>query len=250
MLALALLVGAVGAYLFLPSATIVVTPKTETLGPIQLTVVADPATTEPDVSAGTVPAETLSVDVTTSDTFPATGKRVEETAATGTVRFRNVDFTSANTIPAGSIVSAPGGIRFRTNKSVTVGAASLVGLQIFPKSASVGVTAVKPGPEGNLEPNTILTIPRGESPLTLSVTNPDATTGGTREEFPKVTKGDVDAALAALGIALQAEFEDQVADPALAPPGSTVFPGRAGQPATASAVPAKPARALSARSLG
>ncbi len=164
------------------------------------------------------------MDVATTDTFPATGKRVEETAATGTVRFRNVDFTSANTIPAGSIVSAPGGIRFRTNKSVTVGAASLVGLQIVPKSASVGVTAVKPGPDGNLEPNTILTIPRGESPLTLSVNNPEATTGGTREEFPKITQKDVDAALAALEVALQAEFEEQLADPALAPPGSTVFP--------------------------
>ncbi len=223
-LGLALLVGIVGAYLFLPSAQIVVTPKTETLGPIQLTVVADPETTEPDVEAGTVPAEVLSVDVTTSDTFPATGKRVEETAAKGTVRFRNVDFTSANTIPGGSIVSTSGGIRFRTNRSVTVGAATLVGLQIVPKTASVAVTAVEPGPEGNVEPNTILTIPRGESPVTLSVTNPEATTGGTREEFPKVARADVDKAMATLDAALQAEFATQVADPALAPSGSTVFP--------------------------
>ena len=223
-LALALLVGVVGAYLFLPSATIVVTPKTETIGPIELTVVADPSTTEPDVSARTVPAELLSVEVTTSDTFRATGKRVEEKAATGTVRFLNKDFTSSNTIPAGSIVSASGGIRFRTNESVTVGAARLVGFTIVPKTASVGVTAVKPGPEGNLEPNTILTIPKGASPLTLSVTNPDATTGGTRDEFAKVKQGDVDAALATLRLALQADFEDQVADPALAPAGATVFP--------------------------
>ncbi len=222
-LGLALLVGVVGAYLFLPSADIVVTPKTETLGPIQLTVVADPTTTEPDVEAGTVPAEVLTVDVSTSDTFEATGKRVEETVAKGTVRFRNVDFTSANAIPGGSIVSAAGGIRFRTNQSVTVGAAALVGLQIVPKTASVGVTAVEPGPEGNVEPNTILTIPRGESPVTLSVTNPEATTGGTREEFPRVSPGDVDKAMEALDISLQEAFAEQVADPALAPPGSTVF---------------------------
>lgn len=223
-LALALLVGVVGAYLFLPSASIVVTPRTRTVGPISLTVTADPDTTEPDPSAPSVPAETLSVDVETSDTFPATGKRVEESAATGSVRFRNVDFTSSNFIPAGSIVSANGGIRFRTDRSVTVGAASLVGLQIVPKTASVPVTAVEPGPEGNLEPNSILTIPKDESPVTLSVTNPEATTGGTREEFPKVTQEDVDAALAALDIALRADFAEQVADPALAPPGATVFP--------------------------
>jgi hypothetical protein len=223
-LALALLVGVVGAYLFLPSATIVVTPKTRTVGPISLTVTADPDTTEPDPSAPSVPAETLSVDVETSDTFPATGKRVEETAAAGSVRFRNVDFTSSNFIPAGSIVSASGGIRFRTDRSVTVGAASLVGLQIVPKTASVPVTAVEPGPEGNLEPNSILTIPKDESPVTLSVTNPEATTGGTREEFPTVTQEDVDAALAALDVALRADFAEQVSDPALAPPGTTVFP--------------------------
>ena len=223
-LALALLVGVVGAYLFLPSATIVVTPRTRTVGPISLTVIADPDTTEPDPSVPSVPADTLSVDVDTTDTFPATGKRVEETAATGSVRFRNVDFTSSNFIPAGSIVSANGGIRFRTDRSVTVGAASLVGLQIVPKTASVPVTAVEPGPEGNLEPNSILTIPKDESPVTLSVTNPEATTGGTREEFPKVTQADVDAALAALDVALRADFAEQVADPALAPPGSTVFP--------------------------
>ena len=224
MLGLALLVGAVGAYLFLPSAQIVVTPKSETLGPIQVTVVADPTTTEPDVEAGTVPAEVLTVEASASDTFPATGKRVEETAAKGTVRFRNVDFTSANTIPGGSIVSTSGGLRFRTNESVTVGAATLVGLQIVPKTASVGVTAVEPGPEGNVEPNTILTIPRGESPVTLSVTNPNATAGGRREEFPKVTPGDVDKAMAALDESLQASFAEQVADPSLAPSGSTVFP--------------------------
>jgi predicted secreted protein len=223
-LALAVLVGGVGAYLFLPSATIVVTPKTKAVGPIELVVVADPATTQPDASARTVPAESLSVDVAVSDTFPATGKRVTETAATGTVQFQNLDFTSSNTIPAGSIVSASGGIRFRTNKSITVRAARLVGLSIVPTTASVGVTAVKPGPEGNLEPNTILTIPRGESPLTLKVTNPDATTGGTREEFPRVTQKDVDAALAALDVALKAGFEAKVADPALAPAGATVFP--------------------------
>lgn len=225
-LALALLVGAVGAYLFLPSATIVVTPKTETIGPIQLTVVADPTTTEPDPTGPSVPAQTLSVDVTASDTFPATGKRVKATAATGTVTFKNFDPTSSNTVPAGSIVSTSGGVRFRTVESVTIGEATadlLPPYKLIPKEASVGVTAVKPGPDGNVGPNKIRKTPSGEGAFLL-VTNPDATTGGTREEFPKITQKDVDAALAALEVTLQADFEAQVADPALAPAGTTVFP--------------------------
>ncbi|MGP1673774.1 MAG: baseplate J/gp47 family protein, partial [Candidatus Limnocylindrales bacterium] len=159
--------------------------------------------------------------------FPATGERVEETEATGTVRFRNKDFTRSNSIPRGSIVSTAAGVRFRTDRAITVPRAELVGLQIFPASATVDVTAVDAGPEGNVEPNTILTIPRGEDPLTLDVTNPDATTGGAREEFPRITQEDVDAAVAALTTVLDATFRDQLDDPALVGDGTTVFPDTA-----------------------
>ena len=96
-----------------------------------------------------VPVEVPEPDV------QVTGKRVEETAATGTVRFRNKDFTSSNTIPRGSIVSTQGGRRFRTEQSVTVPQAELVGLQVS-ASAAVKVEAVNAGPEGNVEPNTML----------------------------------------------------------------------------------------------
>jgi len=220
----AVLVLAVAAYLFLPSATIVVTPKAEVVGPISMTIVADPAATAPDPVKGVVPAVLIDVDVTTTDTFPATGKRVEETAATGSVRFRNRDFTSSNTIPGGSIVSTPSGVRFRTAQTITVGRADIVGVTVFPKTATVKVTAVDKGTAGNVEPNTITVIPRGEDPIALDVLNPDATTGGTRQEFPKVTQKDIDAALSALQPALAAEFMAKLADPSIAPPGATVFP--------------------------
>ena len=222
-LALALLVGGVGAYVLLPSATIVVTPKTETLGPIQVIVTADPNTTQPDAANATVPAQTLSVDVTASDTFPSTGKRVVETAATGTVRFKN-QATSPNTIPAGSIVSSSGGVRFRTVATVRLDAATIDTNSIdHPTYAFVAVIAVRSGPEGNLGPDTIQTIPPGEG-TNLFVTNPDATTGGTRQTFPKVTQADVDAALVSLNATLEADLKTQVEDPALAPAGTTVFP--------------------------
>ena len=92
-LALALLIGGVGAYLLLPSATIVVTPRPEPVGPIHLTVVADPHATAPDATPRVVPAEEVTIPVAVDDTFPATGKRVEVTKATGTVRFENLDPT-------------------------------------------------------------------------------------------------------------------------------------------------------------
>ena len=113
-LALAVVVAGVGAYLLLPSATITVIPKTERLGPLPLTVVADPTASVPDATAFVVPAVKVPLDVNANGTFPATGKRTEVTRATGIVRFENLDFLSPNTVPAGSIVSTQGGIRFQT----------------------------------------------------------------------------------------------------------------------------------------
>ena len=77
--------GFVGAQL-LPAAKIVVTPKVE---PISLTfnVTADPTATSADLAAGVVPATRPDIPLTASDDFPATGKKVTETKATGTVTF-------------------------------------------------------------------------------------------------------------------------------------------------------------------
>ena len=223
-LALAIVVGGVAAYLVLPSATAVVTPREETIGPVSLRISASTEIDQPDIEQGLVPATSVSIDVDAQDTFRATGKRVEEKKAKGRVRFDNLDPTTSNTIAGGSIVSTASGVRFRTDSKVTVPAAELVGLQIFPKSATVRVTAVDPGTDGNVPANSILIIPRGEEPLFLKVTNPDPTSGGTHEEFPRVTQADVDAAQAALTTKLNSDFQDRLDDPSLTNGGVTVFP--------------------------
>ncbi len=221
--ALVVLVAGVGTYLFLPAATIVVTPRADAVTPVALTIAADPAASEPDPERAVVPAEIVTVDVSVSETFQATGKRVEATKATAIVRFRNKDFTRSNTIPAGSVVSTNNGIRFTTDATIVVPRANIVGLQVFPKTATVAVTAVKAGPEGNVEPNTIVVIPKGEEPISLDVNNPDEGSGGTRTEFPKIAQEDIDAALAALQPALETAFRTRLGDPTIASPGATVF---------------------------
>jgi hypothetical protein len=222
-LGLVMLVGGVSAYVLLPSATIVVAPRAEALQPLPLTITADPTVTEPDGAALIVPAVSVPLEVSVTDTFPATGKRVEETKATGQVRFSNLDFLRNNTVPGGSIVSTNAGVRFRTNSTITVPKADLVGLTVFPGRATVGVTAVDPGVAANVEPNTIVIVPKGEDPQALKVVNPDATSGGTHDEFPKVVKADVDAAVKQLTTALDAAFQDRLADPSIAAAGATVF---------------------------
>jgi hypothetical protein len=60
--------------------------------------------------------------------------------------------------------------------------------------------------------------------LTLDVTNPDATAGGEREEFPRVVQADIDAATKALDAALASDFAAKLADPSIVAEGMTVFP--------------------------
>ena len=224
--ALALVVGGAAAFLYLPTATAVIAPREGTIGPESLRIVASTDATAPDAGASppVVPAQLLTIDIEASDTFPATGKRIEEAKATGSVRFDNLDPTSSNNVPRGSVVSTGSGIRFRTDRAVRVPPAELVGLTIVPSRASVTVTAVDAGPEGNVEPNAIRTVPRGEEPFFLKVTNPDATTGGKRTEFPRVQQEDVDKAVAALTDQLDTAFDERLDDPDLPGDTATVFP--------------------------
>ncbi len=210
--ALALLVGAVGAVVFLPAADITVTPREEPIGPIELTVRADPDALSVDPDQQVVPAERLEIPVEVTQSFTTTGRRVEEEAASGEVTFSNLDFTSENTIASGSVVSTQSGVRFRTTTALTVDRAKLVGLQIVPTEASVSVAAVDPGPAGNVEPNTIVVVPAAEDPTSLKVRNRAATSGGTHEEFPQIAQADLDAATEALQPLLADAFMAAVSD--------------------------------------
>jgi hypothetical protein len=225
LVALAVVVAGVAAYVFLPSAEIRITPREKPIGPISLVVVADPDATAPDadVDPPVVPAIRLDVPVSVSDTFTTAGRRIEETAGEGEVTFTNFDITSSNTIAAGSIVSTSNGVRFRTASSVTVPRARRIGAQIITTEADVRVVAVKKGTSGNVEPNAITVIPAAEDPVTLTVRNKAATSGGTREEFPQVGQDDVEDAIAALTAKLPEAFATAIDAGEGVPEGAQVF---------------------------
>ena len=222
--ALALLVAAVGAYVLLPSASVVVTPREQSVGPQTLSVVADATASEVDPEAGVVPADLISVDVSAQDTFESTGVRVERTRATGRVTFQSLDTSRTNTIPKGSIVSTEGGVQFRTLQSARLPRANVVPpLSINPSSASVAVEAVRNGTPGNVPANAITVVPQAEDPSITQVRNPDPTSGGSRTEFPQVEQEDIDKAIEALQEQLAASFQDELRDPSIAPPDTTIF---------------------------
>ncbi|HEY7971094.1 MAG TPA: hypothetical protein VID95_13950, partial [Candidatus Limnocylindrales bacterium] len=81
---LAIVVLAVAGWLFLPSASIAITPRAEPIS-VELTVSADPTVTTADPATGVVPAVRLDVPVQASQTFNTTGVHVEQTPAAGEV---------------------------------------------------------------------------------------------------------------------------------------------------------------------
>ena len=216
-------VGGVAAFVFLPSASIVVTTHPVPVTPVDLTVRADPHANEIDPTNDVVPAQRISFPVETSGTFKVKGTRIEETRATGQVKFLNLDPFGANFIDSGSVVSTEGGIQFSLDQSVSIPAATFGG----PGEASAPVTAVRKGTIGNVPAGAITVVPSGEDPAVTRVSNPDPTGGGTRKVLPQVEQADIDAAIEKLNKQLGTAFDDLLANPTGVPEGLTIYPDTA-----------------------
>jgi hypothetical protein len=216
--------GGAAAYLLLPTASIVLTVRSAPLPPVTFVVTADPDVTAPDPAAAVVPATRLELPLTANGTFKASGKRVDEAAAVGSVRWTNCDPTRSYTIPRGTPVRTAAGVAFGIDEAVFLPVAILNPPQITCQNRTVTITASKPGPDSNVAAGTISVIPGQYNSVVITVRNPAPTTGGKRDEFPKVVQKDVTAALAALGKQLDAQLATAAAAPAGLPAGSTPFP--------------------------
>lgn len=225
--------GAAVGYVALPSATVTVSVSAVPVGPVSFTGVADPSAVAVDPATATMPATTISIPLSATGTFKATGKRVESSAATGQVRWTNCDPTDSYTVRKGTIVRTPTGVAFLTQEEVFLPVAILDPPQITCQSRTVDVRAQRDGPAGNVAAGTITVVPGSLNSVVIRVTNPAATSGGARDEFPQVTEADVVAAAATLAAQLDAELAEAAADPPSVPAGATVYPATAqrGDPA-------------------
>jgi len=210
----------------LPTATISITPTTDPLGPLELTVAADPDAVAVDAARLVIPATRIEIPVSVSGQFEATGKELIEEKATGSVTFQNCDTGSAHSFPAGSVVSTPDGVRFVTKSTVNLDRAK-INPAFACTAGTTAVTASAAGPEGNVVAGTITRLPSGYDPIVLSVVNRSATSGGSREELTRITREDVDGALASLQLQLAEAFTTESGSPDGTPPGASVIPGTA-----------------------
>jgi hypothetical protein len=225
-LILLLLVGGGGlaAFLYLPSATIVLRPASRAVGPLDLSVEARTDVASPDPANLVVPAREFSFQLDASQTFTTTGKTVIETKARGTVTFRNCDTGGDVVIPAGSRVSTAAGIQFETVARVSIHKATFKPPStVNCRTATVTVEAVVAGTSGNVVGGLINQVPPRYDPAILFVSNPDPTTGGTHTETPKVSQQDLDAATATLEQALRDDLAAKIVQAAGVPAGTTLL---------------------------
>ncbi|MBI2780360.1 MAG: hypothetical protein HYX55_01020 [Chloroflexi bacterium] len=219
------LIGGYVAVEVLPSATIVLYPRSEAIGPLQLTVEARTDVTAADPAGLVIPALRVPFSLQATSTFTATGTKNVQTKATGNVTFSNFDTGGAVEIAAGSIVKTPSGVEFSTLATVTLpNAAIQFPFTIVPSTSTVGIEAVVAGPGGNVNNNTITVIPKGKNKRLLQVTNEQATTGGEQRQAVEVSAQDVTAAKVAIEAALATQLDGQLAAGTGIPAGVTMFP--------------------------
>jgi hypothetical protein len=216
--------GAAVGYVLLPTATVTLRLAAEPVGPIAFTGIADPDAVAIDAVAGSIPATRVPLALSATGTFTATGKRVESSRATGQVRWSNCDPTRSYTIPKGAEARTGEGVAFRTLEAVFLPVAILEVPRITCQNRSVDVRAVREGPAGNVGAGTITVVPGNFNDVVIKVTNPAATAGGAREEFPLITEKDVTAAVTALTSQLDAQLAAVAPDPPGLPEGAIAYP--------------------------
>jgi len=170
------------AAVLVPSARLDLSPQVETQE-LRLAIYADPEQEQVNLS-GVVPARLVSVIVEGRDSEKSSGSMIlPQEAAVGLARFTNLTDQKVS-IPAGTIVRTPGanGIRFATTESgeAPSGPGQVVSLKI---------RAVVPGKSGNL-PAGLLRAIEGQLGTQLSVSNPQATLGGSERSVTAPSPAD------------------------------------------------------------
>ena len=166
--------------LFIPRAQITLKPVSKVQS-VELPVTAS-TSVETVFITGSIPAREKRVIVDGTQTVVVTGQAVvPQSKATGSVEFRNLTQQTVS-VPAGTVVQNAEGVRFVTSEAGEVSAGA-------GKTLELPVEAMEGGAAGNLDAETINVI-EGRLGLSLSVTNPEPTTGG--RELPSVQASNAD----------------------------------------------------------
>jgi hypothetical protein len=191
----------VWAFIFAPSAKIIVTARTTDSQLSTKITLGDSLTT--DLKNGTLKTITKTTKKTISVPFTATGKKDVGAKATGVVQFSNSSDSSSVYIPTGSVVTASSGKTYTTNTAASVPGATVSHGQIVPGTVSVNVTASASGTSYNGATGA------ATSDTGIGVSFTTATSGGTDQTITVVQQSDVDAVSSSVGTSSDADTAKQ-----------------------------------------
>ncbi|MBK6646494.1 MAG: baseplate J/gp47 family protein [Anaerolineales bacterium] len=168
------------AGLFIPRAEVVLNPEAQVIS-LTIPVNASPAVEAVSLN-GEIPAQTVSMTVSHERTLVVSSLiSAPRSKATGIAQFANSGAEEI-LIPAGTVVTTNTLARFVTLNDARLPAGS-------DEIVEVKIEAAEAGEIGNVEANAI-TIIEGTLGLSVKVTNPEPTSGGTNEDVPGATEAD------------------------------------------------------------
>lgn len=143
----------IGAYIFIPKATVKIFVESKTLEK-EAQVIADPKVDKVDEEAKVIPAQIVETEVSGNAKSQATGSREIGDSAKGTVKIIN-NTDKGQSFSAGTILTASG-LKFKLDNTASVSATAQ---DADSKSTvTVSATALGIGPDSNLPSGTNLTI--------------------------------------------------------------------------------------------
>lgn len=174
-------------------------------------VTADPNQKTVDENAKIIPGQIVETEVSGNAKDTATGKKQVGESAKGTVKIIN-NASDAQTFSKGTVITSSGGIKFTLDTSVNIASTSAV--SDTKSTATVGVTAVNIGADGNLPSDTQFTISNGSQVAAIAEGN---FSGGTSKDVTVVSSDDAQRLLAKLSSDLRSQAQQKL---------QTQYPGK------------------------
>ena len=199
---LVVLTGGGMAYWYLPKADVVVYVKPQNFQ-TKFDLIADTRLDAISLAKNSIPAQSLSVEVSSTQTTSASGSKLVGDKATGIVTISNT-LDSARQLTAAVELTSPSGLKFILDESVTIASASGSAGNLIPGKTTAKATAANIGGDYNLAGGTVFRV--GSFAITqIDAKNDTAFSGGTSRQAKAVAKADVDK----LRSELTASLKDQ-----------------------------------------
>ena len=190
-----LIAGLVWAFVFAPSARVIITAGT-TPAPVSATVKLG-GTAATDAKAGVIRSEAQQIKKDATVEFTATGTKQVGEKATGQVVFKNCETNTNVTVPAGTFIAA-NGLNYTTQAAVVVPAASGFASCSTPgTSEPVAVAANDVGANYNQDNGVVFSVSGHNSPSApfyFRAVASGAIAGGSSKEIKVVSDEDIERA--------------------------------------------------------